>query len=35
MIWKCPNCKKEVEKSDKVLSVLCGCGEFMEVLKDE
>jgi len=29
--WKCPNCWKVKETEDKIIMILCGCGEEMEV----
>jgi RNase P subunit RPR2 len=27
--WFCPNCKRRVEKPNKVIVVLCRCGHYM------
>jgi len=33
--YKCPNCKREKTTEEKKVLVGCGCGYFMEIIKEE
>lgn len=30
--WKCPSCHRESITSDKIKTILCGCGEYYKCL---
>lgn len=35
IIYKCPNCSREIEREQKSVLILCGCGYEMTILTDK
>jgi len=33
--WKCPNCKRDKETEDNIITVQCKCGEWFEEVKHD
>jgi len=33
--WKCPNCARERTTSDKIVTLVCLCGDYYEEVEED